>query len=143
MKAFYSDLFDFPLPEGHRFPKQKYSLLRRRVTEEGLISPQDLHIPNAATDDEILLVHTPNYLHKVNTGKLTDKEIRRFGLPWTPQLVQRAKRTTGGTIEACRAALNDGIAINLSGGTHHAFADHAEGFCLLNDVAIAARVLQF
>ena len=143
MKAFYSDLFDFPLPEGHRFPKQKYSLLRRRVTEEGLISPQDLHIPNAATDDEILLVHTPEYLEKVNTGKLTDKEIRRFGLPWTPQLVQRAKRTTGGTIEACRAGLKDGIAINLSGGTHHAFADHAEGFCLLNDVAIAARVLQF
>jgi len=143
MKAFYSDLFDFPLPEGHRFPKQKYSLLRRKITEEDLIPQQDLLIPNAATDDEILLVHTPEYFEKVKTGKLNDKEIRRLGLPWSPQLVQRAIRTTGGTIEACRAALNDGIAINLSGGTHHAFADHAEGFCLLNDVAIAARVLQF
>lgn len=143
MNAFYSDLFDFPLPDGHRFPKQKYSLIRSRVIEEGLISPQDLHIPNPATDEEILLVHTPEYLEKVKTGEMTDKEIRRLGLPWSPQLVQRALRTTGGTIEACRAALNDGIAINLSGGTHHAFADHAEGFCLLNDIAVSARVLQF
>jgi acetoin utilization deacetylase AcuC-like enzyme len=143
MNAYYSDLFDFPLPERHRFPKHKYSLLRRRVTEAGLLSSQDLHIPNAVTDDELLLVHSPEYLEKVNTGKLTDKEIRRFGLPWSPQLVERSKRSTGGTIEACKAALNEGIAFNLSGGTHHAFADHAEGFCLLNDIAVAARLLQF
>jgi len=142
MKAFYSDLFEFPLPEGHRFPIQKYSLLRRRIIEDGIIPPEDLHIPIAAKDDEILLVHLPDYLHKVNTGNLTNKEIRRLGLPWSPQLVHRAKRSTGGSIQACRAALNDGIAINLSGGTHHAFADHAEGFCLFNDVAIAASVLQ-
>ena len=75
MKAFYSDPFDFPLPEGHRFPKQKYSLLRNKITEEDLIPRQDLLIPNAAIDDEILLVHTPEYLEKVKTGKLTDKEI--------------------------------------------------------------------
>lgn len=143
MKAFYSDLFEFPLPEGHRFPIRKYSILRRRLTEECIISPEDQYIPKAATDSEILLVHSPDYLYKVNTGKLTDKEIRRLGLPWSPQLVERAKRSTGGTIEACRSALNDGMAFNLSGGTHHAFADHAEGFCLFNDVAVAARVLQY
>jgi acetoin utilization deacetylase AcuC-like enzyme len=142
MKAFYSDSFEFPLPKGHRFPIQKYSLLRRRIIEDGILTPEDLFIPKAATDDEILLVHLPDYLLKVNTGKLTDKEVRRLGLPWSPQLVERAKRSAGGTIGACRAALYDGIAFNLSGGTHHAYADHAEGYCLLNDVAIAARVLQ-
>ena len=143
MKAFYSDLFEFPLPVGHRFPIQKYSLLRRRLTEECILAPEDLNIPKAATDAEILLVHSPDYLNKVNTGEITDKEIRRLSLPWSPQLVERAKRSTGGTIEACKSALKDSFAINLSGGTHHAFPDHAEGFCIFNDVAIAVRVLQF
>jgi acetoin utilization deacetylase AcuC-like enzyme len=142
MKAFYSDIFEFPLPKEHRFPIEKYALLRKRIIEDGIIPPDDVLIPKSASDDEILLVHIPEYLQKVNTGKLTDKEIRRLGLPWSSQLVERAKRSTGGTIEACRAALNDGIAFNLSGGTHHAYADHAEGFCLFNDVAIAVRVLQ-
>jgi acetoin utilization deacetylase AcuC-like enzyme len=142
MKAFYSDIFEFPLPQGHRFPIQKYQLLRMMILERGVIPSGNLIIPRTTTDEEIKLVHTTEYLDKINQGFLSDKEIRRLGLPWSPQLVQRAKRSTGGTIQACQTALTNGIGINLSGGTHHAFADHAEGYCLLNDVAIAVRVLQ-
>ncbi len=142
MKAFFSDIFEFPLPQGHRFPIQKYRLLRMMILERGVIPSGNLIIPRTTTDEEINLVHTTEYLDKLNKGFLSDKEIRRLGFPWSSQLVQRAKRSTGGTIQACQTALTNGIGINLSGGTHHAFADHAEGYCLLNDVAIAIRVLQ-
>lgn len=142
MKAFYTDSFVLPLPEGHRFPMQKYSLLRQRVVECGILDPRDLLIPDAATDAELLRAHDVDYVHKVTTGALTDKEIRRIGFPWSPQLVERSRRSVGGTINACRQALLYGVAVNLAGGTHHAFADHGSGICVFNDVAVAARAMQ-
>ncbi len=142
MRAFFSDHFDFPLPPGHRFPLGKYRLLRRRVETSGLLAAADLAEPHAATEEEILRAHTPEYLRKLLDGTLTEQEQRRIGLPWSPQLIERSRRTTGGTIEACRAALRDGVAVSLAGGTHHAFADAGEGFCLLNDSVIAARAVQ-
>ena len=142
MQIFYSDHFVLPLPEGHRFPMQKYSLLRQRVAQSELVSNQNLTIPGAATDEQLLRAHTAGYVYRVTQGKLTEKEIRRIGFPWSPQLVERSRRSVGGTIEACRAALQDGFSANLAGGTHHAYADHGEGFCVFNDVAVAARAMQ-
>lgn len=95
-----------------------------------------------ATDDEILLAHTPEYLDKLKTNALTEKEIRRLGLPWSAELMERSRRSVGGTIAACRAALTDEVAMSLGGGTHHAGPDHGEGFCVFNDTPIAARVMQ-
>jgi acetoin utilization deacetylase AcuC-like enzyme len=142
MKLFYTDHFVLPLPDTHRFPMSKYALLRQRVVESGLVAATDLWVPHAATDEEILRAHSPDYLHKVQNGLLTDAEIRRSGFPWSPQMVERSRRSSGATIEACRAALADGVAVNLAGGTHHAFRDHGEGYCVLNDSAIAARAVQ-
>ncbi len=142
MKAFYSDEFVLPLPEGHRFPMRKYRLLRERVIERGLIAPHDLLVPPAATDEEILRVHDPEYLRQVVTGELDRSAMRRIGFPWSPMMVERSRRSAGGTILACRHALAEGIAVNLAGGTHHAFRDHGEGYCVFNDAAIAARSLQ-
>ncbi len=142
MKAFYADHFVLPLPEGHRFPMRKYALLRERVAASGLLPPGDLCVPQPATDAQILLAHTPTYLEKVKRGALTPKEQRRLGFPWSPELVERSRRSVGGTIAACRAALADGLAVNLAGGTHHAGPDHGEGFCVFNDSAVAARVMQ-
>lgn len=142
MKIFYSDPFSFPLPSKHWFPIRKYILLREAVIAAGLVPPDDLIISAPATYEEILQAHDADYLRRVKDGQLTPKEIRRIGLPWSPQLVERARRSAGGTIEACRAALQDGIAVNLAGGTHHAFRDHGQGFCLFNDSVIAARATQ-
>ena len=142
MRAFYSDIFRFPLPPGHRFPLQKYVDLRQRLLAAGVLGTQDLILPPPASDEELLLVHTPAYLEQVTRGTLSDKEIRRLGFPWSPELVLRSRHSVGGTISACRAALVDGLAANLAGGTHHAYPDHGEGFCVFNDVAVAARVMQ-
>jgi acetoin utilization deacetylase AcuC-like enzyme len=142
MKAFYSDQFELPLPAGHRFPIRKYSLLRLGVKEHGLITPDNLQIPIAADDKQIYSIHQREYWRRVKEGSLSEKEIRRLGFPWSPDLVERSRRSVGGTIAACRSALIDGAAINLSGGTHHAFPDHGGGYCVLNDVAIAARTMQ-
>jgi acetoin utilization deacetylase AcuC-like enzyme len=142
MKVFYSDPFTFPLPEDHRFPRRKYRLLRLAVEEAALVPAEALLLAPAATDEEILRVHSQDYLERLKAGRLTAKEQRRVGLPWSPELVERARRSTGGTLAACRAALEDGLAVNLAGGTHHAFRDHGQGFCLLNDSVIAIRALQ-
>lgn len=142
MKAFYHDHFVFPLPEGHRFPMAKYSLLRERVLSERLVEAAHLLVPEAASDEQILRVHSPDYLHRVTAGGLSQREIRRIGFPWSPQLVERSRRSVGGTIAACRRALVEGAAVNLAGGTHHAYPDHGEGFCIFNDSAIAARAMQ-
>lgn len=142
MKAFYHDHFVFPLPDGHRFPMSKYSLLRERLIVERIIRPEDLIVPEAATDEQLLTVHDPDYLNRLTAGKLTYKETRRIGFPWSLQLVERSRRSVGGTIAACRAALENGVAANLAGGTHHAYPDHGEGYCIFNDSAIAARVMQ-
>ena len=141
MKVFYSDHFVLPLPEGHRFPMKKYSMLRERVERSGICKNGELRAPHAVTDEEILRAHNPGYLEKVVAGTLTDYEMRRIGFPWSQRMVERSRRASGGTLDAARIALSEGIATNLAGGTHHAFADRGEGFCVLNDSAIAARAL--
>ena len=141
VKVFYSDHFVLPLPEGHRFPMTKYSMLRERVERSGICKNGELRAPHAVTDEEILRAHNPGYLEKVVAGTLTDHEMRRIGFPWSQRMVERSRRASGGTLDAARIALSEGIATNLAGGTHHAFADRGEGFCVLNDSAIAARAL--
>jgi acetoin utilization deacetylase AcuC-like enzyme len=142
MKAFYTDRFVLPLPPEHRFPMRKYSLLRERVLAEGIIAWQDMCVPVAATDEQILRAHDWDYLDKVKNGLLTTKEMRRIGFPWSSAMVERSRRSSGATMAACRAALEDGAAVNLAGGTHHAFRDRGEGYCVFNDSAIAARAMQ-
>jgi acetoin utilization deacetylase AcuC-like enzyme len=142
LKVFYTDHFVLPLPPEHRFPMQKYALLRQRVAESGLIAPEEMRVPHAATDIEITRAHAPDYLRRVQSGQLTPQEIRRIGFPWSPEMVERSRRSSGATIEACRAALEDGFAANLAGGTHHAFPDYGQGFCIFNDSAVAARAMQ-
>lgn len=142
MKFFYCDDFVLPLPPEHRFPMLKYSRLRARILSEGIGTPQMMTVPGAVTDADILRCHTAEYLHKVKHGFLTLKEVRRIGFPWSPELVVRSRHSCGGTLGACQEALRSGIAMNLAGGTHHACTDHGEGFCVFNDVAVAARALQ-
>lgn len=142
MKAFYHDLFTFPLPDKHRFPIDKYARLREAILEEGIIAEENMRLPEPASDELLALAHDREYIEKVRSGNLNDKEIRKIGFPWSPELVERARRSVGSTISACRAAPEDGLAINLAGGTHHAFRDHGEGFCIFNDAAVAAKVMQ-
>ena len=142
MRAFYSDHFVLPLPDGHKFPMAKYSRLRERILAEGIITPDQLHEAPAAEWDDLRLVHDPSYVEAVANGTVPADIQRRIGFPWSPQMVERARRSVGATIAAAQAALDDGTAANLAGGTHHAFADRGEGFCVFNDVAVAARVLQ-
>jgi acetoin utilization deacetylase AcuC-like enzyme len=142
MKIFYIDIFTFPIPAGHRFPVVKYRLLRERIIASGWVPPGELEIPSGATDQELILCHDEQYVERFVAGSLTEKEIRRIGLPWSPEYVERVRRSVGGTVAAARQALVDGIAVHLSGGTHHACADHGQGFCVFNDAAVAVRVLQ-
>jgi acetoin utilization deacetylase AcuC-like enzyme len=142
MKVFYSDHFVLPLPESHRFPMVKYSMLRERVARDGICGPGELSTPRAVTDREILRAHAPGYLKRVVSGTLTQKEMRRIGFPWSERMVERSRRASGGTLSACLAALDEGFAANLAGGTHHAFSNRGEGYCVFNDSAIAARAVQ-
>jgi acetoin utilization deacetylase AcuC-like enzyme len=142
MKIFYTDTFPIPLPENHSFPKDKYFLLRMRILEELGDQPVELRVPEPASDEAILRAHDPDYFRRLLNGELSVKEIRRVGLPWSPEIVRRTRYSVGGTIAACRAALEEGVAVNLGGGTHHAFRDHGQGYCWLNDIAIAARAMQ-
>lgn len=134
--------YTFPLPQGHRFPVEKYALLRAQVIAEGVVAAERVLDPAGATDDELTLVHTAEYVRRFTLGALDAAEMRRVGFPWSPELVERSRRAVGGTIAAARHAMTRGVAMNLAGGTHHAFADHGEGFCVFNDVAIAVRILQ-
>jgi len=140
LKAFYSDHFVLPLPPGHRFPMIKYRMIR-----EGAASLQpaiDFQEAQAASDGELALAHHPDYIGRASRGELNAAEQREIGFPWSPQMVERSRRSSGATIAACRAAFADGVAVNLAGGTHHAYADHGAGFCVFNDAAIAARLMQ-
>ncbi len=132
----------FPLPEGHRFPVTKYAMLRERVIAEGIVGAGDVRDPDAASDDVLRLVHAADYVRRVAGGQLTAAEERLLGFPWSPALAERSRRAVGGTMAAAEEALSSGIAMNLAGGTHHAFSDHGEGFCVFNDVAVAIRTLQ-
>jgi acetoin utilization deacetylase AcuC-like enzyme len=143
MKAFYSDTFVLPLPETHRFPMAKYQRLRERLVAERVLASGDLAVPDAAAWDELRLVHTAAYVDAVATGSLPRDMQRRIGFPWSAQMVERSRRSVGATIAAARSALRgESASANLAGGTHHAFADRGEGYCVFNDVAVAARVLQ-
>ena len=142
MRAFYSDHFVLPLPEGHKFPMAKYSKLRERIIAERIIAPEDLHEAPAAEWADLALIHEPGYVDAVRTGTVAREIQRRIGFPWSPQMVERSRRSVGATIAAAGVALEEGVAANLAGGTHHSFADRGEGFCVFNDVAVAARVLQ-
>jgi acetoin utilization deacetylase AcuC-like enzyme len=142
VKAFTSDHFVLPLPEGHKFPMAKYTMLRRRVAASGLLEADDLVEAAAAANADLIRVHDADYVRRVAHGRLDEREVRRLGFPWSPQLVERSRRSVGATIGACRAALEDGVGVNLAGGTHHAFADRGEGFCVFNDSAVAARAMQ-
>ena len=134
--------YSFPLPAGHRFSIAKYERLREQVLIEGIVGPDAIHEPHRATRDALLLVHTADYVDGFLAGLLEPAVLRRLGFPWSPALVERSLRAVGGTCEAAAAALEHGVAMNLAGGTHHAFPDHGEGFCVFNDVAIAIRLLQ-
>ncbi len=142
MKAYYTDHFVLPLPPEHRFPMAKYAQLRQRIISENVLPPENLLVPAAATDAQLLRCHEADYLQKVVNGTLTHKEIRRIGFPWSPYMVERSRRSTGATVAAARTALTEGISANLAGGTHHAGRDHGEGYCVFNDAAVAARVMQ-
>ncbi len=142
LHAWSSARYVIPLPDGHRFPIAKYALLRDRALAEGLIAAEHMHEPARAGIEDLLLVHTERYVRSIVEGTLTAEEQRRIGFPWSEQLVERSFRAVGGTCEAAAVALRDGVAINLAGGTHHAFPDHGEGFCVFNDVGVAIRSLQ-
>ena len=138
MRAFAHDVFTYPLPTGHRFPLGKYRLVREGAEAAGI----DVRDARAATRAELLLAHEAGYLGRVEAGGLTRRDELALGLPWSPELVERARRSVGATILAAEAALADGVGANVGGGTHHAFPASGRGFCLLNDVVTAARVLR-
>lgn len=141
MRVSYSPGYYVPLPEGHRFPMAKFPALHRILLAEGLITPDDVVEPEEARWEDLRLVHTHDYLEELAHGTLSPKALRRLGLPWLPNLPRRSRLAVQGSINAARIALEDGIAANLAGGTHHAFADRGEGFCVLNDIAVAIHVL--
>jgi acetoin utilization deacetylase AcuC-like enzyme len=142
MRAFYADQFVLPLPEGHRFPMSKYSLLRDRVAAE--CANIVLHQALPASDGELALAHEPRYVTAVAEGLLSATEQREIGFPWSPRMAERARRSVGATVAAARTALLDGqgVAANLAGGTHHSYAHKGSGYCVFNDVAVAARLMQ-
>lgn len=142
MRVSYSDGYYVPLPEGHPFPMAKFPALHDCLLDEGLIDPGDVVAPRQADWAALQRVHTAEYLTNLAQGTLSPRAERKMGLPWSKRLVYRSRLAVQGTINAAFMALTDGIAANLAGGTHHAFPDHGEGFCVLNDVAVAIRVLQ-
>ena len=142
MQVFYTPRYYAEIGEGHVFPIRKFELVRDRLLAEGTLKPSEIVEPSPAPLEDVLLVHTEDYVTRLCNGQLTTKEIRRLGLPWSESLVRRSFYAVGGTLAATRAALAEGYSSNLAGGTHHSFADRGEGFCVLNDVAIAIRSMR-
>ncbi|HEX8853154.1 MAG TPA: histone deacetylase, partial [Pyrinomonadaceae bacterium] len=142
MRVFYTPRYYADIGEGHVFPIRKFELVRDRLLAEGTLARADIFEPQPAPVADVLLVHTEDYVTRLRAGTLTPRELRRLGLPWSKALVRRSFLATGGTISAARWALTNGVGSNLAGGTHHAFPDRGEGFCVLNDVAVAVRVLR-
>ncbi|MEW6694231.1 Acetoin utilization protein AcuC [Tepidimonas thermarum] len=140
MQVFYATQFVLPLPAGHRFPMEKYRLLREALAAEPDIRWQQAE---PASDGELALVHTPDYIQAIEHGTLDPALQREIGFPWSPQMAERARRSVGATIQASRVALaGEGVAANIAGGTHHAYAHKGGGFCVFNDAAVAARLMQ-
>lgn len=137
----YNPVYSHPLPEGHRFPMLKYELIPQQLLHEGTIGAHNLFTPHVCTDEIVLLTHTEEYLKRLKEQTLTTREQRAIGFVQSPLLTERELVITRGTIDCCYAALQSGVALNVAGGTHHAFANRGEGFCLLNDFAVAANYL--
>lgn len=140
MHAYYSDHYVLPLPEGHRFPMAKYRMLRDRLAAE--LPALCLAEAPAASDGELALAHEPAWVSAVAEGTLSAAQQREIGFPWSERMVERSRRSVGATIAAARRALQEGVAANLAGGTHHASADRGSGYCVFNDIAVAARLMQ-
>ena len=141
LKIAFSPIYKYDLPAGHRFPMDKYELLPQQLLYEGTITPENFFEPHPLSDEDILLTHTEAYLDKLNHNLLDRKEQRAIGFPIRPELITRGKHIAQGTLQCARYAMKHGVAMNIAGGTHHAFADRGEGFCIFNDFAIAANVL--
>ena len=141
-RLYYSPYYYAEIGEGHVFPIRKFELVKDLLLKEGTLREEEIFEPAPARIEDLLLVHTEDYITRLTEGTLTAKEVRKLGLPWSESLVRRSFHAISGTINAARVALESGIASNLAGGTHHAFPDRGEGFCVLNDVAVAIRVLQ-
>ena len=140
MRAYYADQFVLPLPDGHRFPMAKYRLLRDQIAQH--LPDVSLQVAPPAADSELALAHAASYIDAISDGTLAPAAQREIGFPWSPAMAERARRSVGATIAASRVALQEGVAGNLAGGTHHSYADKGSGFCVFNDVAVAARLLQ-
>jgi acetoin utilization deacetylase AcuC-like enzyme len=140
MKAYYSDSFVLPLPPGHRFPMAKYAMLRDAIKSQ--LPGVELMLAPSASDGELALAHSPAYMAEIACGTLSAAGQREIGFPWSAAMAERARRSVGATVAAARSALQEGVAANLAGGTHHAYARKGSGFCVFNDVAVAARLMQ-
>jgi acetoin utilization deacetylase AcuC-like enzyme len=138
--VFYATQFVLPLPPGHRFPMAKYQLLRDRLAAE--LPSIELMQASQATDGELALVHSPAYISAISDGSVDPKIMREIGFPWSEAMAERARRSVGATIAACRLASREGISANVAGGTHHSYADRGGGFCVFNDAAVASRLMQ-
>jgi acetoin utilization deacetylase AcuC-like enzyme len=141
LKIAWNNHYTLPLPEGHRFPMLKYDLIPEQLLYEGTISPQNIFSPNELDESLLFGIHDKQYWEKLKNGKLTKEEIRRTGFPYSEELVKRELIILKGTIECAKYAIDYGVALNVAGGTHHAFRDRGEGFCLLNDIAVASDFL--
>ena len=141
-RIFYSPYYYADIGENHVFPIRKFEYVKDKLLAEGTLQPSEIAEPQPARIEDVLLVHTEDYITRLRQGTLTRQEIRKLGLPWSKSLVRRSFTAISGTINAAKEALNSGVASNLAGGTHHAFPDRGEGFCVLNDVAVAVRILQ-
>jgi acetoin utilization deacetylase AcuC-like enzyme len=142
MQVFYTPRYYADIGDNHVFPIRKFELVRDKLLAEGTLKPEELVDPSPAPIEDVLLVHTHDYVSRLCSGNLTTKELRRLGLPWSESLVRRSFYAAGGTLAATQVALAEGYSSNLAGGTHHSFADRGEGFCVLNDVAIAIRAMR-
>ncbi|NNE26152.1 MAG: histone deacetylase [Saprospiraceae bacterium] len=141
LKIAYSEVYKYHLPEGHRFPMEKYELLPQQLLHEGIVTSDNFFHPDQLTEEEILLTHDPAYLHKLNHLTLSRKEERNIGFPVQKALVERGKYIANGTYQCSLYALQNGVAMNIAGGTHHAYPDKGEGFCVFNDISIATNLL--
>ena len=142
LRVWASDAFEVPLPPGHPFPMEKYRALRERLLAEGVVAADEVTLSEPAPVAWLERAHDPAYVARAIAGDLAAGEVRRLGLPWSPALVARARAAVGGTVQAAFAALVHGVAGNLAGGTHHAFRDRGEGYCLFNDHAVAIAALR-
>jgi acetoin utilization deacetylase AcuC-like enzyme len=141
MTLFYSDHFTVPLPDGHRFPMEKYRMVRQALLNEAVVREDELNAAQPVESEQLLAAHSDEYVRSFLDGSVDPRIVRRIGIPWSPEFAVRSRASVGGTLAASRAALVEGITGNLAGGTHHAFRDYGEGYCVFNDIAVCAMIL--